>query len=146
MILKNLHVSILRFCSDFMTELPAGSEFMNFDAAPDEDEMPRKDVCGPLALTFQVDDHFIEGSVQIGISTYEDINNFRLNESMDKLLSLLLPTSKLKIYDASTGVVLGSMIVTSPVRVMPTVHTRNRPLQFIAINFQTTTTYQLSEV
>jgi hypothetical protein len=144
MILENLQVSLLRFCEDFrLSYVPLGT-FINFDAAPDEEQMPRTDVVGPMALTVEVDEHFIDGTVQIGISTYEDVNNFRLSKGMSNLLEKLLPSTALPVYDATSGAVLGKMVVKSPVRLMPVINGKTRPVQFIIFSFATTQTYDLS--
>lgn len=140
----DLQRSLLRFCNDFKDNfgniIP---EFVNFDAAWDESELPNGPVIGTMGLTFEIDDQLVEGSFQIGFSTLNDTNLFLLSESIDRIVKRLLPTSKLKIYDATTGVEKGYMVIRNGTRVMPPAGSKTRPVQFVLVQFATTTTYKL---
>ena len=142
MILKDLTVSWLRFCQDFDLSL----KFVNFDATADEEALPRSSIIGPMALTFTVEEHMIEGTIQIGLSTFDDKNNFELLGKMDELLMKLLPLTKIPVYNADTGLRSGAMIVASPVTVMPIVGGKVRNLQFVAVDFKTTRTYAVPTI
>lgn len=145
MIYRNLHASIMRFCQEFATSFVGGvtPTFENFDASWQEAELPDNDLIGYFALTYTMNDHFVEGSVQIGYSVKEDKNLFRLVNAIDTLASHLKPTDKLPIYDADTGSLLGHMVCTNGTSVFPVAGSKTRPVQFIGVNFLTTTTYQI---
>lgn len=143
MIYRNLHTSILRFCADFAETAPA--EVVNFDAASDENSLPKADCIGPMALSFELDDHLVSGTVQIGFSTWDDTNLFRLVEQIDALLELLKPTCRIKLYDSTntTDEDQGFLVIENGTRVMPVVQGELRPIQFIAVRFSSTKTFGL---
>lgn len=145
MMYRNIHSSLMRFCQEFIDSLEDGDspQFQNFDATWDDAELPNTDLCGYFALTYEVNDQFVEGSFQVGYSTREDRNLFRLVSAMDRFITTLLPTNKITIYDADTGSKLGLMVIKNGTRIMPVSGSKNRPVQFIAVSFITTVTYEL---
>ena len=146
MIYKDLHTSLLRFCveasEDWLDNTPT---FLNFDSSSDENLLPKSDLIGPLALSFELDDHLLSGSVQIGYSSFDDTNLFRLVDRVDALLERLKPTSKIPVYDSTnmTSEVLGYLVVENGTRVMPVITGKTRPIQFIAVRFSSTQTFRL---
>ncbi len=143
MIYDDLHTSLLRFCQTFAESQDQEMEFRNFDSSWSEDELPPLDVVGTLGLSFEFNDHLIDGSLQIGVTTLQDKNLFRLTSIVSKLLESLRPTNKLTIYSAETGAKIGLLVIRNGTRVMPVAGSKTRPVQFIAVNFSTTVTYQL---
>lgn len=143
MIYDDLHVSLLRFCQTFAESQEIPLESRNFDASWEEDELPPSDVIGTLGLSFEFNDHLIDGMVQIGVTTIRDRNLFRLTSTVSKLLELLRPTNKITIYSAKSGAKLGLLVVKNGTRLMPAAGSKTRPVQFIGVNFLTTITYQL---
>lgn len=145
MIYQDLHASLLRFCSDltnqWVDDIP---QFVNFDSAAEESLLPKCDLIGPLGLTFELDEHLLTGHVQIGYSSWNDANLFRLVERMDTILELLKPTCKIQVYD-STGEVTsdkGVLIVQNGTKLLPVVAGQSRPIQFIGVTFQSTLTFK----
>jgi hypothetical protein len=145
MIYRDLHASLLRFCVDFSQGCDPKPEFVNFDASGDENSLPKSDILGPLALSFELDEHILSGTVQLGFSTWDDTNLFRLVERVDAMLELLKPTSKLPIYDSTnmTSDVKGWIVIENGIRVMPVIKGDTRPIQFIAVKFSSTETFRL---
>lgn len=145
-IYRNLHASLMRFCQEFSQLFTPGvtPTFTNFDAAWDESELPRSDLIGYFALTYEINDQIVEGSFQVGYSTLDDRNLFRLVNAIDKLAEQLKPSSKIVVYDAETGIARGHMICKNGTRVMPVAGSKNRPVQFVGVNFTTTLTYQIT--
>lgn len=147
---RDLHASLLRFCSDFaftISDLDHKPVFVNFDASMEEGDLPNSDAMGPLALSFELDDHLLMGTVQIGYSPWEDANLFRLVERVDTLLELLKPGCKINVYDAGgtdTTPPKGLLVVQNGTHVMPVIKGEIRPVQFIAIHFMCTNTFQLA--
>ena len=141
----DLQASIMRFCNDFKLSMGTGiiPEFVNFDSSWDDAELPNGHCIGYMGLTFGIDDQLVEGSVQIGYTTQNDTNLHDLSRAIDVLVKRLLPTNKLKIYDASTGAEKGYMVILNGTRVMAVAGSKSRPVQFVAIQFATTTTYKL---
>lgn len=145
MLYRDIHASLLRFCMDtsdqWFENVP---QFVNFDSAADEELLPKADLIGPLALSIMLDDHLINGTVQIGYSSWADTNLFRLVERMDALLELLKPTCQIPLYDATGAAgVKGLLVVENGTRLMPVVVGKTRPVQFIGINFSSTLTFTL---
>lgn len=144
-IYRDIQASLLRFCSDLTEQWPTDTpQFVNFDGSGEEAMLPKCDLIGPLGLTFELDDHLLVGNVQIGYSSWEDLNLFRLVERIDVMLELLKPTSRISIYD-STGEVTspkGVVIVQNGVRVAPVVTGQSRPIQFILVPFMSTLTFK----
>lgn len=142
---RDLHASLLRFCSDFAYQfLDFRPTFVNFDAQADEGSLPKSDIVGPLALSFELDEHLLIGTVNIGYSTWDDMNLFRLVERVDMLVELLKPGGRIAVYD-STGEVTsskGALVIQNGTRVMPVVPGETRPIQFIAIQFTSTNTFK----
>lgn len=116
---------------------------MNFDSSWDDADLPTTDVIGPLGLSLELDDHLVSGTVQIGYSTLDDKNLFRLTKHIDDLLELLRPTNKIKLYDADIGGLLGAMVIQNGTKVLPVSGSKARPVQFIIFAFLTTVTYEL---
>ncbi len=145
MIYRDLHASLLRFCVDFGDRCDPKPAFVNFDASGDENSLPKSDILGPLALSFELDEHLLDGTVQIGYSTWDDTNLFRLVERVDALLDYLKPTAKLPVYDSQnmTSTPKGYLVVENGTRVMPVIKGDTRPIQFIALKFSSTVTFQL---
>jgi hypothetical protein len=141
LIYKDLHASIMKFCSNFAVN--SGATFVNFDNSWDEAELPEGDVCGYLGLSFELDDQFVSGTVQIGFSTKNDKNLFRLSNHIAELVELLRPTNKIRVYNADTGGDAGGMVIQNGTKVMPVSGSKSRPVQFIAVAFLTTVTYDL---
>lgn len=146
MMYRDLHASLMRFCQTFANEVNGGvtPSFTNFDASFEDTDLPPNDLTGYFALTFTVDDGMVDGSFQVGYSTFDDLNLFRLVDAMDQLLARLLPMNKLTVYNADTGNPVGLMVIKNGTRLMPAVGSKTRPVQFIAVQFLTTMTYQLT--
>lgn len=144
MLVRNIHASILRFCSDFAEA--NNLTVVNFDAHADDDTaLPPGDLIGMAGLSWNVDDHFVEVNVMIGISTEEDTNLFRMINLLDPLFESLLPTKRINAYNADTGDKAGNFVVENGTRAMPVGGSAARPLQFIMIGLKSTMTFNLSE-
>lgn len=142
-IYANIHASILRYISNFGAVHSMVPK--NFDDSWDEAELPNANVVGMLGLNIDVEDHFVTGSVQCGISTWEDTNLMLMTRYIDRMLTDLLPTKSLAVYSADTGEKMGLMKVLTGTKVMPVIGSKTRPLQMIAFTFQTTSTYTLND-
>lgn len=145
MIYADLHASILRYCSDKAQTWENPPRVMNFDAAADENMLPKEDMIGPLALTFEVDNGTVEGHVQIGYSSYDDTNLFRLISRMDDIIQDFIPGSHLEVYKSTdpSSYPVGKMAIAGPLRLLPVVINKVHPIQFVMIHFVTTQTYRL---
>lgn len=146
MIYRNLHTSLMRFCVDMAQQWTENTPtFLNFDASGDEHQLPKADVIGILGLSLDLDDHLFTGTVQLGYSTWDDTNLFRLVERVDTLLELLKPSNKLPIYDSTNSgdTLKGWVVVENGTRVLPVVRGVTRPIQFIAVRFASTSTFTL---
>lgn len=142
MINRNLHASLLRFCADFAEQFP-GMTALNFDAHADESTIPANDVIGMSGLAFRVQEHMIHTTVMFGLSTVEDTNLFRLTAQMDALFELLLPTKRIRVYDADSGADVGWMVVEDGTSVMPVSGSTTRPLQYVLVSLSTSLSFHL---
>lgn len=143
MILRNIHSSLLRFCSDFAINYQ-GMEVVNIDAHADESTVPDADFVGISGMSIDVDEHAVGVKVMFGISTLDDTNLFRMIDRMDVLFDKLLPTRTLIVYDADTGVKVGDLIVTNGTRMMPVGGSEARPLQYIMVSLLSNNMVSLS--
>lgn len=142
MIYKDIHVSLMRFCSDFKVEASAAGFDLTpvyFDATPDDDSLPQSDVIGLSGLALGVDDGLIEVQCMIGISTLHDTNLFRMIDLVDRLFQKLQPDKIVKIFNADTGANAGTLKVMNGTRVMPVAGT-TRPVQFVLVSLASSKT------
>lgn len=140
--IKNIHASLLRFCSDYAAS-HLNLEVVNFDSHGDETTLPDSDVIGPSTMTISVDEEICGISVLIGVSTKEDTNLFRMMEHINELFTALLPTQRIRVYNADTGEAIGWMVVTNGTRTLAPGGTSARPLQFIMVNLLSTLTFEI---
>ena len=140
MLIKNINSSLLRFCAVFANQHP-GMEVVNFDAHGDEQSLPQADVVGISGVSVSVDEGLCDVTLMIGISTREDTNLFRLNEYIDKLFHVLLPTKKMRLYDADSGSALGWLVTTNGTRTLAIGGSSTRPLQYIMVTLVSTVTF-----
>jgi len=145
MIYRDLHASLMRFCQEFADTFEEGSRpvFVNLDNSWDEGELPKDDITGYLSLSYEINDQLVEGTFQVGYSSRDDTNLFRLVAAIDKLADRLRPMNKIQLYDADTGDAVGLMICKNGTRVMPVSGSKSRPVQFVAVAFATTLTYSI---
>lgn len=135
--------SLLRFCKDFADELNTQGyalQLLNLDAAGEPGVWPAADVVGFGEFNFELDDGTIKAEAAIGISTVGDDNNFRLDDIMNLLVNKLIPGSRIKLYNGSTGAVRGLLVVRNGTQVMPPVKTETRsirPIMFSLLSDQT---------
>ena len=136
MIFRDVQVSCLKFCNDFSLKHP-GMQAENFDAHADESILPMSDLVGLSSLSLVLDDKMAAISLMIGISTLVDTNLFRLSALVDELLQSLVPTNKIKLFDADTGIEKGWMVVQNGTRVLAVGGSSARPLQYVSLNLLT---------
>lgn len=140
-IVRTLHASIMRFCTDF-GELH-NLAFVNFDAHADESTMPSQDVIGMMGLSWDVDDEFLEVNVMLGVGTLDDSNLFRLVDKIGELFELVLPSKRISAYDADSGEEIGHFVVRNGTRALPVAGSQSRPVQHIMVGLTSTLTFQL---
>lgn len=141
MLVRNLHASMLRFCSDFAAA--NGLTAVNFDAHADESNLPIGDLVGISGLSWEVDDSMLSVQVMFGVSTKDDTNMFRLIEHFDKLFELVLPTKRISAYDADSGEEIGKFVSLNGTRALPVGGSTARPLQFVMVALESTVTFTL---
>lgn len=146
---EHLEASLLNFCLRFADAMIAQGvtdrelEPYNFENVGSEDELEEKDLVGISNLSIEMDDHFLELELLIGISTYDDLNNFRLRKLCGYLFEELKPTNALPVVDADTGLPLGGkMLVLNGTRMMP-VTGNTRPTRFFIVQLKATLTQEL---
>lgn len=139
MLVRNLHASILRFCSDFCAE--HNMTVVNFDAHADESTMPKGDAMGFMGLSWEVDDHFLDVNVMFGVSTVDDTNLFRMVEKIAHLFEKLMPEETISVYDADSGEVVGNLVLKNGTRALPVGGSTSRPVQHIMVGLASTVTF-----
>lgn len=143
-LVKNLHASMLRFCADFASV--RGLAPVNFDAHADETTIPDGALVGMSGLSWDVDDHFLSVNVMFGVSTKDDTNMMYLITILDELYELLLPTKRIRAYDADTGQEIGWFVINNGTRALPVGGSAVRPLQHIMVSLLSTVTFNLEEL
>lgn len=138
---ENIWSSVFRFCSDFGDELQgdgvlADFEVFNFDAHVENKELPEKDLIGPWQLSVTVDEKLGTVTTNIGMSTRDDTNLFRLEKASGRLLERLMPDAMVTVYDADTGVEIGHLKVLAGVSLSPVARAQQRSLKFLAITLK----------
>jgi hypothetical protein len=143
-LIRNVHASMLRFCADFAEANQL--TVVNFDAHADESTIPASNIVGMSGLSLDVDDHILSVNIMFGISTKDDTNMFELIRLLDPLFELLLPTKKIRAYNADTGEQTGWFVVQNGTRVLPVGGSVARPLQHIMVGLLSTVTFNLAEL
>ncbi|HYG34262.1 MAG TPA: hypothetical protein VEC99_05735 [Clostridia bacterium] len=133
MIIKDIHASLLKFCSDYASN-HEGMTVVNFDAHADDTTLPANDVIGLAGLSVTAADRFLSIKALIGISTLNDTNLFRLAEKIAELFERLMPESRIDVVDAATGEVKGWMIAMDGTTMLASEGTKARPLQHVAVS------------
>jgi hypothetical protein len=141
MILPNIRSSLLRFCSDFAAARE-GMQALDFDAIDQDSQVPAVDVIGISGLSVDLDDKMASCRVQIGISTVNDTNLFRLYQYAAALLEAFVPAQWLPLYDADTGQQIGRLIVENGTRLLPVGDASSRPVQYLMASLATTETFK----
>lgn len=129
--------SLLRFCKDFADELNLRGfdlQVLNLDAAGEPGTWPSSDVIGFGEFNFELDDGTIKVEAAIGVSTLGDDNNFRLDDIMNLLVNKLIPGSRIKLYNGSTGATRGLLVVRNGTQVLPPIKTETRPIRPIMVS------------
>lgn len=142
MIIKDVHASLLRFCADFATKFP-GTGVVFFDAHADESELPSSDIVGLTGVTVSVENQLAEVKCMFGISTLDDTNLFRLTDMVAELFESLLPTKKIPVFDASTGIEKGWMIAQDGTTLLPVTGSAARPMQYVLVHLSSSQTFVL---
>ncbi len=143
-LVRNVHASMLRFCADFAEANSLA--VVNFDAHADESTIPAENIIGMSGLSMDIDEHFLSVNIMFGISTKDDTNMFELIRLLDPLFESLLPTKKIRAYDADSGAPIGWFVVQNGTRVLPVGGSVARPLQHIMVALLSTVTFKLEEL
>lgn len=141
MLLANINASLLRFCAEFADAHP-NMEVVNFDAHADEGTLPKSDVVGLSSVSISVDENLCSVDLLFGVSTREDTNLFRLNQYMAELFEMVLPEEHISLYDAYSGLELGTLVVTNGTRTLTIGGSSSRPLQYVMLNLVSTKTFR----
>jgi hypothetical protein len=140
--------SLLKFCGDFaeVINVPGEPKFqpVYLDAYEDYESLPSGSLIGVAGYTVEVDEHLPRVILMIGLATENDVNEFRLTAAMGKLMTRLLPTKIIPVWDALTGDVLGRMTIQNGVRTMPSSGALGRSVKYIAFTAASDVTVDLS--
>lgn len=134
---RDTFASLIRFCQDFSTDMAASGfnlKVMNLDAMADPQEWPDQDVIGVAEFDFELDDGTIQVDLMVAVSTFEDTNNFRLNELLNHLVNRLLPNQRIKLLNANNGAARGFLYVRNGTRVAPPFKSTTRAIQPVMVS------------
>lgn len=139
-ILENLQASLLNFSKRFaegmrLAGVSPNISVVDFDSVQDEDELENIDLTGPSNLQASLDEHLLEVEVMFGVTTYNDLNTFRLKKLSGYLLEELKPTRTLPYLDATTGVQGSYMVIQNGTKMMP-VTGGDRPARFFIVRMK----------
>lgn len=136
---RNIRSSLLRFCSDFrdaMTAQGYSLSALNLDGFTDEAIWPEGDFIGLGEFVLNMTE-FYEGACAMAIGTHKDRNLHRMGILMEHLVDRLLPHTRIPLLDATSGQVLGRIIVLPGVRVGAPLLTKAQPVQPLLMGFTT---------
>lgn len=142
--LSSIHASLMRFCMDFIEANP-GLEWVNFDDHANSPSLPAGDLMGPSSLTIEFADKLIQLDVMFGIGVDDDVNLFKLNAYIGRLLELVLPEKRIRVYDADTGYDIGWFIVQNGTRLLPVGNSDAKPIQFIQVSLLSGMNFQVPQ-
>jgi hypothetical protein len=135
----DIQASLFAFCKTFADDMRLADvtdmDLVKWDAHADIEELPEKDVIGPMGLTLDIRGGLVSGTAAIGIATLNDTNSFRLDAALGRLLNRLLPDSSIYLLDAITGAVYGNIKLKDLVQVLPPERTKTRAARAIAFEF-----------
>jgi hypothetical protein len=142
----DLKASVFLFCNTFRTELENAIiapdvttntfEVYNFDAHADNTVLPDKHLIGVRDFSL-IHDQTIEIECMFGVGFKDDTNLFKLDAAMDRMLKHIIPTKRLPLVDAASGVQYGLMTSLSGLTVFPVDRTKVRPIQFVGVRLGT---------
>ena len=128
---RNIHASLLRFCSDFAGEMTMAGHPMqpvHLDSFINEDDWPKSDFIGVGQVTVEMDET-PEVYCVFALSTNQDPNLMRMSRVMNHLSNRLMPNQSLNLLDSETGNPIGLLMVAKGTRVDPPITTRVQPIQ-----------------
>lgn len=143
---KNVHTSLLRYCSDkafnFNTLKGTNLEALNLDAVSDEQQLPSVNIIGIEKMTYQSDgdsqglDMF---TVSITLGTVQDDNNMLLVDLIDSLFEELRASKTIGIFDATSGLLIAKAVISGQTFITPVMMGENdRVFQSIVISASVT--------
>ena len=133
---RNIQTSLLRFCSDFATEMTNfGYDLtkVNLDAKATPQEWPKQSFIGVSDAQYDFDERMIEVTLAFVISTVDDENLFKMDELINRLLNKLMVGSRIRIYDAVNGAPLGHLVAANGMRVGTILNTESQSAKPIFI-------------
>lgn len=139
-ILENLQASLLNFSKRFaegmrLAGVSPSVQVVDFDSVQDEDELENIDLTGPSNLQVTLDEHLLDVEVMFGVTTYNDLNTFRLKKLSGYLLEELKPTRTLPYLDATTGIQSSYMVIQNGTKMMP-ITGGDRPARFFIVRMK----------
>lgn len=135
---RDIYKSLFRFLSDFSDSMQGEGyslAVLNLEAFATPAEWPKGDFIGIDTSRFEFTDaHRVSVSLTLVISTGDDRNLMRMNEITNHLVSRLIPTRRLPIYSADTGLVRGNLVVRDGTQVDSPVQTESQPARPIFVS------------
>lgn len=132
---RNIHASLLRFCSDMQDELRLSGfdvQIVNLDDFTDESQWPEGDFLGISNVHVEIFETY-EVKLMFAISTTSDRNMFRMAKIAEVLLERLIPNENIPVYDATTGAQIGWFFVQNGVSIGAPVVTKTQPVRPIMV-------------
>lgn len=136
---RNIHASLLRFCTDMRDQLNLEGfniKVVNLDDFTDESQWPEGDFIGISNVHVEIFETY-EVKLMFAVSTSSDKNMFRMAKIAEVMLERLIPNENIPIYDASTGVQIGLFFVQNGVSIGAPVVTKTQPVRPIMVRLLT---------
>lgn len=139
----DIEASLLRFCVDFKnSQFSKGRNLavVNLDNFTEESQWVKGDFVGISEVNIEMmasSQYRVELAFMVG--TVDDKNLMRMSAITSDLANLVLPTKRIKIYDATEGGVVGQFHSRNGVRVGAPVPTKAQPLRPIFVRLETST-------
>lgn len=121
--------------------MPAGAVYVDWDAHAEIHELPADNLLvGLSGVSLSQENDEIEISFSIGIATQQDPNLFTLRATTSKYYALVLPETRIDIYDVAAVNAGGPlnpvswMVTTTPIQILPINRAEIRNVQFINVS------------
>lgn len=127
----NIKASISKLAVDFITNVAPTATYVDFDAHASQTDLPPGLIVGPAGCGLTEDDTKIEIIFGLGVATNNDPGLYVLTQTISKLRAIVIPKTRITIYDHAPATPWSWMVVVTPQAITPVSRAEVRAMQFI---------------
>lgn len=135
---RDIYKSLFRFANTFAEDMTGEGyslQVLNLEAFATPANWPSGDFIGLDGIRIEFPDaHRVETTLMFVISTKDDLNLMKMNEITNHLVSRLIPTRRLPIYNSDTGLTRGALVVRDGTQVDTPVQTESQPARPVFVS------------